>query len=76
VPVVLGLGDAQGTLEVFVGQLRVDDLMTVLDKEGRLHAARDGLPAVKEEDFHGAIVAMPGGRKGVAVLQAVAACLK
>ena len=39
-------------VEVFIGQRRIDDLVAVLDQEGRLDAAWDGLPAVKEEDFH------------------------
>ena len=53
--VELGLGDPDGLVEVVVGQLRVDDLVAVL-QEGRLDAARDRLPAVKEEDFHEDIV--------------------
>ena len=40
------------SVEVLVGQLRVDDLVAVLGQEGRLDAAWDRLPAVEEEDFH------------------------
>jgi hypothetical protein len=35
--------------------------VAVLRQEGRLDAAWDGLPAVKEEDFHAGIVAAIGG---------------
>jgi hypothetical protein len=52
VPVVLGLGDAHGSLEVVVGEGRVDDLVAVLRQLGRFHASGDRLPAVQEEDFH------------------------
>src|ERR1019366_5224406 len=59
----LGLGDADGFGEILVGQLRIDDLVAVLGEEGRFDASRDRLPAVKEEDFHGAdsTTWMPGG---------------
>ena len=40
------------SVEVLVGQLRVDDLVAVLGQEGRFDAAWDRLPAVQEEDFH------------------------
>ena len=52
VPVVLGLGDAHGSLEVLVGQGRVEDGVAVPGQVGRFDPARDGLPAVEEEDFH------------------------
>jgi hypothetical protein len=50
--VELCLGDLDDQGEVFVGQFRVDDLVAVPGQEGRLDATWDGLPAVKEEDFH------------------------
>jgi hypothetical protein len=50
--VELGLDDADGRLEVVVGQGRVDDLVAVLSQEGRLDAAGNRVPAVEEEDFH------------------------
>jgi hypothetical protein len=46
------LGDLDGLTEVLVRQLRVHDFVAVLGQEGRLDAAWDRLPAVKEEDFH------------------------
>ena len=52
--VELGLGDADGLGEVVVGQRRVDDLVAVVLQVGRLHAARDRVPAVEEEDLHDA----------------------
>src|ERR1019366_10068788 len=48
--VELILGDLDGSVEILVGQLRVDDLMAVLSEICRFDAAWDGLPAVKEED--------------------------
>jgi hypothetical protein len=51
--VELGLGGADGLVEVIVIEGRVKDLVTVLDQVGRLHAAGDRVPAVEEEDFHG-----------------------
>ena len=50
--VELVLGDPDGQDEVFIRQLRVDDLVAVLGEDGRFDAARDRLPAVEEEDFH------------------------
>ena len=55
VPVELGLGDANGGVEIVVGQGRVQDFVAVVLEIGRLHAARRRLPAVEEEDFHGAM---------------------
>ena len=52
--VELVLGDPDGLLEVVVGQLRVDDLVAVVLEVGRFDAARNRLPAVEEEDGHGA----------------------
>src|SRR5262249_10785079 len=57
VAVVLGLGHAHRLLEVLVGRLQVDDLVTLLRQESRLYPARNRLPAVQEEDFHGVVVA-------------------
>jgi hypothetical protein len=51
----LGLGDPHRLLEVFVGQLGVDDGVAVSFEIGRLHAAWDRVPTVEEEDRHGAI---------------------
>jgi hypothetical protein len=42
--VELLLGDLDGLDEILVGQLRIDDLMAVLGKEGRFDAAWDRLP--------------------------------
>ena len=55
VPVELGLGDADGSIEIVVGQGRVQDFVAVVLEIGRLDAARCRLPAVEEEDFHGAL---------------------
>src|SRR5687768_15988444 len=55
--VVLGLGDCESGGEVFVGQSGIQNGMTVLHQKGRLYAAWDGLPAVKEKDEHGCILA-------------------
>ena len=43
-------GDPYGLLHVIVGQRRVDDLVAVVLQVRRLYAARDGVPAVEEED--------------------------
>ena len=53
--VELGLGDADGGIEIVVGQGRVQDFVAVVLEVGRLDAARCRLPAVEEEDFHGAL---------------------
>ena len=51
-PVKLGLGDTDGGIEIVVGQGRIENLVAVIFKIGRLYAARSRLPAVKEEDEH------------------------
>ena len=51
-PVELGLGDADGGVEVVVRQGRVQDLMAVVLQVGRLHAAWGRLPAVEEKNSH------------------------
>ena len=61
-PVELGLGDADGGVEIVVGQGRVQDFVAVVLEVGRLDAARCRLPAVEEEDFHGPIVAAQRNR--------------
>ena len=55
VPVELGLGDANSGIEIVIGQGRVDDFVAVVLEVGRFHTARNRLPAVKEEDFHGTL---------------------
>ena len=50
--VVLGLGDANGLIEVIVGQCWIDDLVAVLFEVGRLFATRHRGPAVKKQDAH------------------------
>ena len=58
IPLTLfGLGDADGLLEIVVGQVRVENFVPVVFEVGRLQAARCRLPAVEEEDEHGGIVA-------------------
>ncbi len=51
-PVVLGLGDADGSVEILVRQGRVQDLMAVVLEARRFEAAWRELPAVKEQDSH------------------------
>ena len=51
-PVELGLGDADGGIEIVVGQGRIQDLVAVVFEIGRFHAAWCRLPAVEEEDEH------------------------
>jgi len=46
--VELFLGDLDGQGKVFIRQLRVDDLVTVLGQVSRFDAARNRLPAVQE----------------------------
>jgi hypothetical protein len=53
-PVALGLGNPHGSLEVVVGQGRVQDFVAVAGQVRRLDAARHGLPTVEEEGLHGA----------------------
>ena len=48
----LGLGGLECPREVIVIERRVDDCVSVAFKLGRLDAAWDGMPAVKEEDSH------------------------
>ncbi len=50
------LGDVNGTVEIIVGQGRIQDLVAVALEIGRLAAAWGGLPAVEEEEFHDSIV--------------------
>src|SRR5262245_27104929 len=61
VPIILSLGDPDRLGEVFVRQFRVDDLVAVLGQVARLDPARDRLPAVEEEDYHGVFVASVSG---------------
>lgn len=49
VPIKLRLGDPHGLLEVLVGQLWIDDHVAVVLKVGRLHTARNRLPAVEQK---------------------------
>ena len=53
--VELGLGDFQGGVEIVVGEMGVEDFVAVVYEVGRLSAARCRLPAVEEEDLHGAL---------------------
>jgi hypothetical protein len=55
----LSLGDADGFIEIVVGQRWVDDFVAVFSQVSRLHAARNRGPAVEEEDFHGMRRKMP-----------------
>src|ERR1017187_10078855 len=54
--VELLLGDLEGSGEILVGQLRVDDFVAVLRQEGRFDASWGRLPAVEEENLHEGIV--------------------
>jgi hypothetical protein len=58
VPAELGLGNPEGSGEVFIGQGRVDDFVAVLRQVAGLDAARHRLPTVEEEDFHGDVMPM------------------
>ena len=49
----LGLGNADGGIEIIIGQGWVQDFVAVVLEEGRFHTARCRLPAVEEKDFHG-----------------------
>lgn len=51
-PVKLALGDFNGFVEILIGQGRIENFVSVLDEIGRLDAAGNRLPAVKEEDSH------------------------
>ena len=44
----LGLGNADGGVEIVVGQSRIENLVAVVLEIGRLDAARRRLPAVEE----------------------------
>jgi hypothetical protein len=48
--VELDLGDADGFLEVLVGQLRIDECVAVLDEVRRFDGAGSRMPTVEEED--------------------------
>jgi len=48
-------------IELLVWQLRIENLVAVLDEVCRFDAARDRLPTVEVENFHGVIVAWPAG---------------
>ena len=50
--IVLGLGDADGFLEIVVRKSGVDDFVTVLIEVRWFVTARNGVPAVEEEDSH------------------------
>ena len=54
--VVLGLGDANGFVDVLVRKRWVEDFMSVLREVGWFTATGDGGPAVKKEDAHGFVV--------------------
>lgn len=47
-----GLGDADGGIEIVVGQGRVEDFVAVVPETGRLSATWNAGPAVEEEDLH------------------------
>lgn len=47
-PVVFGLGGADGRIEVVIIEARVDDFVAVICKVGWLHATRDTVPAVEK----------------------------
>ncbi len=49
------LGNANGFLEIIVGQGRIHNRVTVVLEIGRLDAARCRVPAVEVEDCHGAL---------------------
>ena len=49
----LGLRDADGGVEVVVGEMGIEDGVAVVPEIGRLQAARSRLEAVEEEDGHG-----------------------
>ncbi len=51
--VELSLGDADGGIEVVVGQGGVQNFVAVVLQVGRFDAAWSRLPAVEEEDSHG-----------------------
>ena len=50
------LGNANRFIEIVIIQFGLDDLVAMLGQKRRLGAARDCVPAVEKEDFHGAIV--------------------
>jgi len=54
-PVVLGLSDTNGGVEVVVGQGGIDDVVAVVLEAGRLQGAWSRVPAVEEEDVHGVL---------------------
>jgi hypothetical protein len=68
--VELGLGGADGLVEVIVIEGRVEDLVTVLDQVGRLHAAGDRMPAVEEQELHGRSKLTVSGRSAWRTLPA------
>ena len=53
--------DANGGIEIVVGEGRVQDFVAVVTQVGRLQAAWGRLPAVEEEDSHRVIVAWGNG---------------
>ena len=55
--VILGLGDPDGSIEIVVGQGRLQNFVAVVLQVGRLQAAQCRLPTVKEQDLRGSIVA-------------------
>ena len=67
--VELFLSNPDGLGEVVIRQFRIDDLLAMPGQERRFDAARNRMPAVEEEDFHGGIV-LPGRSAGGKVGQA------
>ena len=61
----LGLSGAKRNVEVVVVQGRIDDLVAMLSEKGWLHAARNGPPAMQEENFHAALLCLPTGKATV-----------
>jgi len=53
--VEVGLGDPDGGIEIVFGKYRIEDFVAVVIQVGQLQAARCRLPAVEEEEFHGAL---------------------
>ena len=50
--IIFGLGDADGGIEVVIGQWGIEDFVAVVLEVGRLQAAWSRLPTVEEEDLH------------------------
>ncbi len=50
--IIFGLGDANGGIEVVVGECEIEDGVAVGFEVSRLEAAWSRLPTVEEENFH------------------------